>query len=98
MGRFRFVAKRLVQTIPLLIGISFLVFLVLKVTPGDPARLLLGPRATDEQIRAYSEAHGFDRNVVVQYWFYLRELVQGNLGVSNRSATPVTEILNERGT
>ncbi|HWM19404.1 MAG TPA: ABC transporter permease [Ilumatobacteraceae bacterium] len=96
MGRFRFVSKRLAHTIPLLIGISFLVFMVLKVAPGDSVRLLLGPRATEEQVSAYSREHGFDRNIFVQYAFYLRDLAHGNFGASNRSATPVTEILAER--
>jgi peptide/nickel transport system permease protein len=96
MGRFAFVSKRLAQTIPLLIGVTFLVFLVLKIAPGNPARLILGPRATDEQLAAFSRSHGFDRNVLVQYWFYLRDLVRGDLGASTRSATPVTTILSER--
>jgi len=96
MGRFAFISRRLVLTVPLIIGVTFLVFLVLKVSPGDPARLILGPRATDEQLRAYGRDHGFDRNVLVQFGLYVRDLVQGDLGASNRSAVPVTSILIER--
>lgn len=96
MGRYRFLARRLLQLIPLLLGIVLLVFLLLKVTPGDPARLILGARATPEQIAGLNEELGLNDPVPVQYLTYLGDVVTGDLGDSVRQRIAVSDIIKER--
>ena len=60
MGRFGFVAKRLLQTIPMLFGIVLIVFLVLQITPGDPARQIVGLRASEAELEEVREELGLD--------------------------------------
>ena len=62
MGRFGFVAKRLLQTIPMLAGIVFVVFLLLKLTPGDPARNVAGLRASPAELAQVRHELGIDRS------------------------------------
>ncbi|MEA2512791.1 MAG: hypothetical protein QOF33_2291 [Thermomicrobiales bacterium] len=79
----RFVAQRLVATIPVLFGVSILVFLVLYLMPGDPAQtLLFGTNATPEQLAALRHQLGLDRPMVVQYVDYVGRLLNGDLGRS----------------
>jgi peptide/nickel transport system permease protein len=79
----RFVAQRLVATIPVLFGISALVFLILYLMPGDPAQtLLFGTNATPEQVTALRHQLGLDRPLLVQYGDYLGRLLRGDLGTS----------------
>ena len=89
MGRFGFVAKRLLQTIPMLVGIVFVVFLLLKLTPGDPARNVAGLRASQEVLAQVRHELGTDRPVWVQYANYLGNVAHGNLGYSYKSREPV---------
>ncbi len=89
----RFVAWRLVQTAPLLLAVTLLVFLITKVTPGDPARIILGPRASDEAVAELSHRLGYDQSVLVQYATFLGNLVRGELGSSARTGQPVTELI-----
>ena len=67
----RFVVRRLLLLIPILIGLSLLVFLWIRALPGTPATALLGERATPEAIAAINEQYGLDKPVYVQYFDYL---------------------------
>lgn len=93
-GRMRFVALRVLQTIPLLLGVTFLTFLIVKVTPGNPARTILGPRASDVEVAALSHRLGYDRGIVEQYLTYLGHLLHGDLGSSVTTGQPVTTVLS----
>ena len=94
-SRYAFVGRRLLQSAPLLLAVTLLVFLITKVTPGNPARIMLGPRATDEQVAALSHELGYDRGVLAQYWTFLTRLVQGDLGTSARTGDPVTTVIGD---
>lgn len=96
MGRFGFVAKRVVLTVPLLMGIVLLVFLLLKVTPGDTARQIVGLRATEEQLDVVRDKLGLNDPAFVQYARYLGDVVHGDLGYSYKSGEPVTSLIAER--
>ena len=96
MGRYGFVAKRLAVSVPLLMGVVFLVFLLLKVTPGDPARVVAGLRASDADVAEVRQELGLDDPVVVQYGKYLGGVVQGDFGYSFKSRQPVTSLIGDR--
>lgn len=93
MNRSVQVGKRLLQAVPVLIGVSLITFLLMSATPGDPIRLLLGDRATPETIAAVRERYGLDQPLLVQYLHYVKNLFLGDLGQSLRYRVPVTELI-----
>ncbi|MGI6566025.1 MAG: ABC transporter permease [Firmicutes bacterium] len=92
----RYIVRRLVQMIPLLVGISILVFLLVHLSPGDPIRMLLGEEATEEDVERLNAIYGFDLPLHIQYFRWLSNALRGNLGVSIRQGIPVTTLLFER--
>jgi peptide/nickel transport system permease protein len=78
----KFIIRRLLLLIPILLGLSILIFLFIRLLPGDPASTILGERATPENIIRVREALGLDRPLHEQYLSYLGGLVQGDLGKS----------------
>lgn len=91
---WRFVGRRFGQLVAILFGVSVLVFFMLRLIPGDAAQLLLGEYASPEELAQLRHKLGLDRSMAVQYWLYIRHVLQGDLGVSLRTGTP---ILNEIG-
>ena len=89
----RFVVRRLLLLIPILLGLSVLLFAWVRALPGGPAQALLGERATPDAVAQLNALYGFDRPVLQQYLSYLARLVQGDLGVSTTTRRPVTEEL-----
>lgn len=90
----RYVLGRLIFVIPTLLGISFLVFALLHFSPGDPARLILGPDAHEDQVVQLQNELGLNDPLVVQYGRYLANALQGDLGLSYTSKRSVVgEIL-----
>lgn len=87
----QYVAKRLLSTIPVLFGISLLLFFMLRMLPGDPAQVLAGQMATPEEIENIRHQLGLDRPIHVQYAFFLSRLALFDLGRSARTQNPVTE-------
>ncbi len=96
MGRFQFVLRRIVLTVPLLLGIVLLVFLVLKLTPGDPARQIVGLRASQAQLDQVRQQLGLNDSVLVQYVHYVGRLLHGDLGYSFKSLEPVRSVIADR--
>jgi peptide/nickel transport system permease protein len=92
----RFILRRLVLTIPVLLGILFLVFALARVIPGDPCRAALGERATDAACDAYAARNGLDQPIVVQFGIYLGQVVTGDLGRSLKISRPVGQLLIDR--
>jgi peptide/nickel transport system permease protein len=88
---FRYVLKRLLSTIPVLLGISFLLFFMLRMLPGDPAQVLAGQMATPEDIRIIRHQLGLDRPIHVQYGLFLGRLARFDLGRSARTQNPVIQ-------
>ena len=92
----RFLVRRLLLTIPVMIGIVFLVFVLARVIPGDPCRAALGERANDTICNAFNERHGLNEPIPVQFALYLQDLAHGDLGFSIRQGRPASELLIER--
>jgi peptide/nickel transport system permease protein len=88
------IARRLILAIPLLFIVSFLSFVLVALTPGDPAVSILGSYATKAQYAALDRKLGFNQPALVQYWHWLARVLHGNLGISLASAQPVTTELN----
>jgi peptide/nickel transport system permease protein len=91
-----YIAKRLFHLALILLGVSVLVFLMLRMIPGDPARLLLGEFATEQDLTRLRGQMGLDRSYPVQYGIYLGGLLQGDLGNSLRNGAAVTEEIAPR--
>jgi peptide/nickel transport system permease protein len=92
----RFVARRLLLLVPILLGLSILLFLWIRALPGSPAQSLLGERATPEAVAEIERVYGLDRPIHEQYLKYLQNLVTGDLGTSIASRRPVTEEIGRR--
>ena len=88
-----FIFKRILQLIPVLLGISVLVFLLLYLIPGDPAMTLLGQDATKEEVNRFREQMGLNQPFLVQLGVFLFNLVQGDLGDSIIQKMPVIDIV-----
>ncbi len=84
-----YIARRLVQLVVILLGVSLVVFLMLRLIPGDPALLLLGEYANPEELEALRHKLGLDRSLAAQYWIYLQSILQGDFGNSIRTGAPV---------
>lgn len=82
MHRYRFVLTRPLQFLPVLFGISVITFVLVRLIPGDPARVLLGTRATPDAIARIRAQYGLDEPFVVQYLYFLRNLADGEMGRS----------------
>ena len=92
----RFVLRRLALMVPVLVGLSILLFAWVRALPGDPARSLLGERATPEGIDRINAAYGFDRPLLEQYFIYVKALLRGDFGSSIETGRPVIESFTER--
>ncbi|MBQ6582584.1 MAG: ABC transporter permease [Mogibacterium sp.] len=91
---YKYVIKRLLFTIPVMIGAIFLVFTIMYLTPGDPGTLILGITAKQEAINALNHQLGYDRPFLVQFADYLINMLHGDFGISYRTQQPVfNEIL-----
>jgi peptide/nickel transport system permease protein len=92
----RFIVRRLILLLPILLGLSLLVFMWIRALPAGPAQSLLGERATPETIRQIEEQYGLNEPIHVQYWSYLKTVGSGDLGTTIRTRRPVTDELKER--
>jgi peptide/nickel transport system permease protein len=92
----RYALRRVGQTLPVAFLVTVLIFLLIKLLPGDPATAILGERASDAAVRALQRHWGLDRPLVVQYGVYMRNLLTGDLGQSLRYRTPVVDLLPRR--
>ena len=92
-GRSRYLVRRFAGLVPLLLGVLFVVFSLLQITPGDPARTISGPRATQEEVAEVRTELGLDRPFLEQYLSYVVDAAQGDLGTSIRSGNPVSEVI-----
>ncbi len=89
----RYLAERLAAAVVTLLGVSFIVFLMVRVLPGDPARVIAGVLASEEEVGRLRSQLELDRPLPVQYGSFLLRLARGNLGVSARTSEPVTREL-----
>ncbi len=91
-----YILKRLLLLIPVLIGVSILIFVIVRLTPGDPARILAGEHATEEYVQTTREQWGLDKPMYVQYYIWFKSLLRGDLGRSITTHSPVTEEIFNR--
>ena len=89
----RYVIKRLVMLIPVLIGVTFLVYFIISLSPGDTAAMLAGEDADAATIEALRHELGLDQPVIVQYARYMLNLLQGDMGNSYKTGRPVTNMI-----
>src|ERR671923_432328 len=92
----RYLVRRLLLLVPILFGVSVLIFFWIRALPGSPAESLLGERATPALVKAYKEKYGLDKSIPEQYFTFLKETATGGFGVSIASRRPITTELRER--
>ena len=92
----QYIARRILSLIPVLIGVSIIVFALIRMIPGDPVTVMLGERARAEDIERVREEMGFDRPIYVQYLEWMGHVLRGDLGTSIINKTPVTDELKGR--
>ncbi len=92
----KYIAKRILLIIPVIIGITLFIYLLLDFAPGDPVALLLGADATQEQMDALRHELGLDQNVFIRYLNYMKQVLQGDLGASWFNSRPIMDEFLER--
>jgi peptide/nickel transport system permease protein len=91
-----FIARRLLQMVPVVLGVTILVFFMIHLVPGDPARTMLGTKATPERIALLHKEWGLDKSLPVQYVKFMQRLVHGDLGDSLYYRVPARELILDR--
>jgi peptide/nickel transport system permease protein len=91
-----FLLRRLLLTIPVLLGVATLVFSLIHLVPGDPVQTMLGESAAPQEVAKVRTQLGLDRPLYVQYWTFLRGVAEGDLGVSLRTSEPVALAIVDR--
>ena len=92
----RFLFKRLLAILPVLLVVAVVVFLILRLTPGDPAAVIAGNSATNADIERIREQLGLNRSLLAQFGIWIGGVVQGDLGYSYYLGKPVTELIAQR--
>ena len=89
----KYIAKRIIYFIPVLFGIVFLVYSIMYLAPGDPARMILGDKGPQAQVDALREEMGLNKPFLVQFFTYLTNILHGDFGTSYQLGMPVTDII-----
>ena len=92
----KFIVRRLLLLVPILIGVSLLIFVWIRALPGSPAQTLLGERATPQTIKEIRHQYHLDRPIYEQYWGYVHTLLHGDLGTSITSRRTITFEIGQR--
>src|SRR6266571_1877991 len=92
----RFILRRVLLTLPVVLGVATLVFSLIHLVPGDPVQAMLGDSASQDDIAELRGRLGLDRPLYVQYGSFLKGLSKGDLGVSLRTNKPVSVAIAER--
>jgi ABC-type dipeptide/oligopeptide/nickel transport system permease component len=92
----RYIARRIPYVIPQLFGIILVSFFMVKLIPGDPAVMMLGPTASQQSLEALRDKMGLTKPLWQQFGYYIRDVVHGDLGTSWQTTRPVTEDLFQR--
>ena len=92
----RYVIRRLLLMIPVIIGVTLLIFMLQAFTPGDPAKLALGNDATEEELQQWREERDLNAPILVQYGKYMWGVLHGDFGISYRSPKNITTTIFER--
>ena len=92
----RFLLQRLLATIPVLLVVAIIVFLILRLTPGDPAAVIAGNNSTNEDIERIRETLGLNKSTLTQFWIWITNVLQGDFGYSYYLNKPVKELVLQR--
>ena len=91
----KYILKRLVALIPVIMGVTLLVFVIMQLAPGNPARMILGEMATPEQVAALEEEMGLNKPLLVRYFNYMLNFLRGDMGTSYyKSTSVVSEVMS----
>lgn len=93
---YKYVIKRILMMIPVLLGVVFVVFFIMSLSPVNPAEVILGDGATPESILAKEEELGLNKPLIVRYIDYIYDLLHGNMGFSWKNHMSVAELIKER--
>ena len=88
--------RRLLLVVPTLFGVALVVFVLMRVVPGDPVSMMIGPGATAQDIATLRSLYGLDHSIATQFGYYLRDLVGGDFGVSISRKQSVAELIAQR--
>lgn len=91
-----YILRRILSSLPVLVGILFATFALGRLIPGDPCRAILGEKATDAVCDEFIARHGLNEPIPTQFVIYVNEILRGDFGVSFRFGKPVTDLLIER--
>ncbi|WP_202908564.1 ABC transporter permease [Labrys sp. WJW] len=91
-----YVARRILWAIPTLLLVAVMVFVLVRLIPGDPAQVALGDNASEAQLQALRIAMGLDKPIVVQFWYWLQHMLQGDLGQSITNGQAVLPLIVDR--
>ena len=92
----KYIIKRLIFIIPIMIGVSIIVFFLLSLSPGDPASLVLGANASQEDLELFREQNGLNKPLPEQYLDYMSGIIQGDLGKSYATRQNVSDMISIR--
>ena len=93
---WKYIVKRLLLMIPILLGVTFIVFFIMNLTPGDPAAIILGDQATAEALAAKRIELGLDKPLLVRYFKYIWDMLHGDLGLSYKNQLSVwTQVIDK---
>jgi peptide/nickel transport system permease protein len=95
-GLSLYMGRRLVASAVTLLGVSFIVVALVRLLPGDPARVIAGLQASEEEVNRIREQLGLEQPLLTQFWLFLENLVQGDMGTSARTGTPVVSEIMAR--
>ncbi len=93
---WKFIIRRLLLLIPVLMGVTFIIYMIMSFAPGDPAKVILGEQALPEQIEALREEMGLNDPVIVQYGRYIFNLLTLDMGTSYKTKNPVSDEIVSR--
>src|SRR5919198_906446 len=96
MSRAAYIRKRLLLSVFVLFGVTFVIFSMVHFLPGDPAMILLGDRATAQSIATLREQLGLNRSLPEQYWLFVSGLIRGQMGTSLQFRQPVRDMVLSR--
>ena len=96
LNRLQYILKRILQMIPVLFVVTILVFSIVHLIPGEPARLILGDKATESAVAALTEKLGLNKPLPTQYLLFLKQILTLDLGTSFKNSRPVAELLASR--
>jgi peptide/nickel transport system permease protein len=91
-----YIIRRILSSIPVLLGILFVTFALARLIPGDPCRAIMGEKATEAVCADFNVRHGLNKPIAIQFGIYLSEIAHGDLGDSLRYGKPVTDLIIER--